>query len=41
MAYRRVLTLLKSEDRDPHVGITGHLSTDEELKRLIGIIISQ
>ncbi|MDA0917636.1 MAG: FHA domain-containing protein [Planctomycetota bacterium] len=41
MAYRRVLTLLKSEDRDPHVGITGHLSTDEELKRLIGIIISR
>ncbi len=41
MAYRRVLNLLKSEDRDPHVGITGHLSTDEELKRLIGVIISR
>lgn len=41
MAYRRVLALLKSEDRDPHIGITGHLATDEELKRLIGIIISR
>jgi hypothetical protein len=41
MAYRRVLALLKSEDRDIHVGITGHLSTDEELKRLIGLIISR
>ncbi|MFT5324266.1 MAG: hypothetical protein ACI8P0_002127 [Planctomycetaceae bacterium] len=41
MAYRRVLGLLKSEDRDTHVGITGHLSTDEELKRLIGLIISR
>ena len=40
-AYRRVLALLKSEDRDPHIGITGHLATDEELKRLIGIIISR
>ena len=39
--YRRVLAVLKSEDRDPHVGITGHLTTDEELKRLIGIIISR
>lgn len=41
MSYRRVLALLKSEDRDTHVGITGHLSTDEELKRLIGLIISR
>jgi len=41
MTYRRVLALLKSEDRDPHIGITGHLTTDEELKRLIGIIISR
>ena len=41
MTYRRVLALLKSEDRDTHVGITGHLSTDEELKKLIGIIISR
>lgn len=40
-AYRRVLALLKSEDRDPHIGITGHLATDEELKRLIGVIISR
>jgi hypothetical protein len=41
MAYRRVLGLLKSEDRDPHIGITGRLKTDEELKRLIGLIISR
>ena len=41
MTYRRVLGLLKSEDRDTHVGITGHLSTDEELRRLIGVIISR
>lgn len=41
MTYRRVLAVLNSEDRDPHIGITGHLTTDEELKRLIGIIISR
>lgn len=41
MAYRRVLNVLKSEDRDRHVGITGHLTTDEDLRRLIGIIISR
>lgn len=39
--YREVLSALKSEDRDPHIGITGHLSHDEDLKRLIGIIISR
>ncbi|MDA0285026.1 MAG: FHA domain-containing protein [Planctomycetota bacterium] len=39
--YRQVLATLKSEDRDPHIGITGHLATDDELKRLIGIIISR
>jgi hypothetical protein len=41
ITYRRVLAALKSEDRDPHIGITGHLSHDEDLKRLIGIIISR
>lgn len=41
MRYRQVLAVLKSEDRDPHIGITGHLSSDEELRRLIGIIISR
>lgn len=39
--YREVLSSLKSEDRDPHIGMTGHLSHDEDLKRLIGIIISR
>ena len=39
--YREVLASLNSEDRDPHIGITGHLSHDEDLKRLIGIIISR
>ena len=39
--YREVLSALKSEDRDPHIGITGHLSHDEDLRRLIGIIISR
>ena len=39
--YREVLSALKSEDRDPHIGITGHLSHDEELRKLIGIIISR
>lgn len=39
--YREVLSALKSEDRDPHIGMTGHLSHDEDLKRLIGIIISR
>jgi hypothetical protein len=39
--YREVLAALKSEDLDSHIGITGHLSHDEDLKRLIGIIISR
>ena len=39
--YREVLAALKSEDRDPYIGITGRLSHDEDLKRLIGIIISR
>lgn len=39
--YREVLSALKSEDRDPHIGMTGHLSHDEELRKLIGIIISR
>jgi hypothetical protein len=39
MRYRQVLAVLKSEDRDPHIGITGHLTSDEDLRRLIGIII--
>jgi hypothetical protein len=41
MRYRQVLSVLKSEDRDPHIGVTGHLTSDEDLKRLIGIIISR
>lgn len=39
--YRQVLELLRSEDRDPHIGITGRLTDDEELSKLIGVIISQ
>lgn len=39
--YRRVLKVLNSEDRDPHIGVTGHLDGDVELRRLIGIIISR
>jgi len=39
-AYRNVLAELNSEDRDRHVGLTGHLSTDRELQRLISVIIS-
>lgn len=39
--YREVLSVLNSEDRDPHIGVTGHLSTDDELRRLIGLIISR
>ncbi len=39
--YRKVLNLLNSEDRDPHVGVTGHLNGDKELRTLIGIIISR
>ena len=39
--YREVLAALNSEDRDVHIGMTGRLSHDEELKKLIGIIISR
>lgn len=39
--YREVLAALNSEDRDVHIGMTGRLATDEELKKLIGIIISR
>ena len=39
--YREVLAALNSEDRDIHIGMTGRLANDEELKRLIGIIISR
>jgi hypothetical protein len=39
--YRKVLNLLNSEDRDPHVGVTGHVNGDKELRTLIGIIISR
>ena len=39
--YRKVLKVLNSEDRDPHIGVTGHLEGDVELRRLIGIIISR
>ncbi len=39
--YREVLAALNSEDRDVHIGMTGRLASDEELKKLIGIIISR
>lgn len=39
--YRQVLKVLNSEDRDPHIGVTGHLDGDDDLRRLIGIIISR
>ncbi len=39
--YREVLAALNSEDRDVHIGMTGRLATDDELKKLIGIIISR
>lgn len=39
--YRSVLQLLNSEDRDPHIGVTGHLAGDDELRQLIGVIISR
>lgn len=39
--YRKVLNLLNSEDRDPHIGVTGHLNGDKELRQLIGIIINR
>jgi len=39
--YREVLAALNSEDRDIHIGMTGRLANDEDLKRLIGIIISR
>jgi hypothetical protein len=39
--YRKVIDVLNAEDRDPHIGVTGHLETDKELKRLIGNIIGR
>ncbi len=39
--YRKVLDELNSEDRDRHIGVTGHHNTDKELRRLIGIIMSR
>lgn len=38
--YRRVVEELNAEDANRLLGVTGHQSTDEELRRLIGIIIS-
>ncbi len=38
--YRRVLNELTAEDANQHIGVTGHFESDKELKRLIGIIIS-
>lgn len=40
-SYRRVLSMLNSEDRNPHIGVTGHLNSDQELRDLIRIIISR
>jgi len=38
--YRLVLDALTAEDANQHIGLTGHFESDKELKRLIGIIIS-
>lgn len=39
--YRKVLNSLNSEDINQHLGVTGHRHTDEQLRKLIGIIISE
>jgi len=40
-AYRQVLDQLNAEDHDLHFGLTGHADGDEELKRLVSIVISR
>ncbi len=38
--YRRVLDLLRSESKDPFAGVTGTKSSDDELERLLAILLS-
>jgi hypothetical protein len=40
-AYRRVLSLLYSEDNDPFTGLTGSPQRDEELRKLLAVLLSE
>lgn len=40
-AYRRVLKLVHSEDKNPYTGLTGSPERDNELRRLIGILLRE
>lgn len=39
--YRKVLNELNSEDINQHLGVTGHHHTDEELRKLIGALLTE
>jgi hypothetical protein len=41
MEYRKVLNQLNSEDINQHLGVTGHHHTDEELRGLIGVLLTE
>ncbi len=38
-AYRKVLRLLNSEDRNPLTGVTGHVEDDERLRKLLAVLM--
>jgi hypothetical protein len=40
-AYRRVLRLLNSEDRNPFTGLTGSLEDDERLREYLGTLLGR
>lgn len=40
-AYRRVLQILNSEDRNPFTGVTGDLRDDERLRRYLGTLLGR
>jgi hypothetical protein len=40
-AYRRVLLILNSEDRNPFAGVTGDLRDDERLRRYLGTLLGR
>ncbi len=40
-AYRQVLDLLNSEDRNRLIGVTGRLKSDEELKKMLSLLVSE
>lgn len=40
-AYRKVLRLLNSEDKNPHTGITGFVEDDERLKKHLAVLLGR